>query len=163
MHGDSREHRFMRRAIELASQGVDAGDGGPFGCVIVRGEQIVGEGWNRVVATNDPTAHGEMVAIRAAASALGCFSLSGCDLFTTGEPCPMCLGAIQWARIDSVCFALGADDIAGIGFDDRAFFEQMARPRELRDPPMRAVDAALREEAAEVARRWAAKQDRVPY
>jgi len=153
----------MRRAIELAAQGVDAGDGGPFGCVVAHGDTIVGEGWNRVVSMNDPTAHGEMVAIRAAAARLGRFSLAGCELYTTGEPCPMCLGAIHWARLDAVHFALSADDIASIGFDDRAFHEQVAQSRERRALPVHAVSHELRSAAFEVARRWMARSDRVPY
>ncbi|MBX3354151.1 MAG: nucleoside deaminase [Phycisphaeraceae bacterium] len=153
----------MRRAVELAAHGVDAGHGGPFGCVIARGEEIVGEGWNQVVSSNDPTAHGEVVAIRAAAARLGRFSLAGCDLFTTGEPCPMCLGAIHWARIDAVHFALSAADIAAIGFDDRAFYEELAKPREARVLPVHAVSEELRQTAREVACRWLARSDRVPY
>jgi len=153
----------MRRAIELAARGVDAGDGGPFGCVVVHAGEIVGEGWNRVVATNDPTAHGEMNAIRAAASALGRFSLTGCELFTTGEPCPMCLGAIYWARLDAVHFAMSAGDIAGIGFDDDAFYEELLLPRERRALSVRQVDAPLRSAALDVARRWLAREDRVQY
>src|SRR5688500_18147594 len=90
------EEEFMRRAIELARKGVSAGDGGPFGCVIVKEGVVVGEGWNRVIGTNDPTAHGEMVAIRDACGKLNTFSLSGCELYTNGEPCPMCFSAIYW-------------------------------------------------------------------
>lgn len=159
----ARVDRFMQRAIALAARGVDAGDGGPFGCVIARGDTIVGEGWNRVVATNDPTAHGEMMAIRAAAAQLQQFSLAGCELFTTGEPCPMCLGAIHWARIDAVHFALSADDIARVGFDDREFHAELARPREERRLRVHAARAELREAAMKVAEQWLARENRVQY
>jgi len=163
MNASERIERFMQRAIELAAHGIDAGDGGPFGCVIVHDDEIVGEGWNRVVGSNDPTAHGEIVALRAAAARLGRFSLAGCELFTTGEPCPMCLGAIYWARIDAVHYAMDASEVAEIGFDDRAFYEQLAMPRERRALPVRAVGPAMRDAAAAVARRWLARDDRVPY
>lgn len=153
----------MRRAIQLAAHGVDRGDGGPFGCVIAHGGEIVGEGWNRVIGTNDPTAHAEIVAIRAAANRLGRFSLAGCELFTTGEPCPMCLGAVHWSRLDSITYALSAEDIAGIGFDDRAFYEEFALPRERRALPSRPIGPPFHAEALEVARRWLAREDRTPY
>jgi guanine deaminase len=115
----------MRRAIELARAGMRAGDGGPFGAVVVRDGEIVGEGWNRVLATNDPTAHGEIMAIRDACRRLGRFSLEGCEIHTTGEPCPMCLGAIHWARIEQIFFGFRVEDAATVGFDDREFYEQM--------------------------------------
>lgn len=153
----------MRRAIELAAQGVDAGDGGPFGCVIAQGDLVVGEGWNRVASTKDPTAHGEMVAIRAAAARLDRFALTGCELYTTGEPCPMCLGAIHWARLDAAHFALSTDDIAAIGFDDRAFHDALKRPRAERALPVLPVGAVLRRAALDVAEHWAARNDRVCY
>lgn len=120
--------RFMRRAIELARAGMKAGDGGPFGAVVVRNGQIVGEGANRVLAENDPTAHGEIVAIRDAARRLGTFNLEGCELYTTGEPCPMCLGAIYWARIPTVYFGFSIFEAAAIGFDDAAIFDEFALP-----------------------------------
>ena len=118
----------MRRAIELARQGMNQGAGGPFGAVIVKDGEIVGEGWNRVIATNDPTAHGEVTAIRDACGKLGTFSLEGCEIHTTGQPCPMCLGAIHWARIGRIYFGFRIEDAAAIGFDDTEFFHQMLLP-----------------------------------
>lgn len=119
---------FMRRAIELARHGMNQGAGGPFGAVIVRDGEIVGEGWNRVVSTNDPTAHGEISAIRDACAKLGTFSLTGCEIHTTGQPCPMCLGAIHWARIEKIYYGFQIEDAAAIGFDDTEFFRQMLLP-----------------------------------
>src|SRR5262245_26876367 len=145
--------RFMRRAIALARRGTTAGDGGPFGALVVRRGTIVGEGWNRVVATRDPTAHGEIVAMRAACHRLGTFSLSGSVLYTTGEPCPMCLAAAYWARIERIFYGFTIADAARIGFDDRFIYRQLARP-----PGRRAVPAAqvLAAEARRLAREYAA-------
>lgn len=157
---EARAQRFMRRAIELGRQGARAGDGGPFGTVIVKGGEIVGEGWNRVVATQDPTAHGEMVAIRAACRRLASFSLEGCELYTSGEPCPMCLGAIYWARIDRVFYGFSVGDAAGIGFDDRIIYEQLAAAPERRRIPETQLLAA---EALQVLQAYAADPDRVRY
>ncbi|MCW1885127.1 nucleoside deaminase [Luteolibacter flavescens] len=128
--------RFMRRAIELARTGMNAGAGGPFGAVVVRDGEIVGEGYNRVVATNDPTAHGEVVAIRDACARLGTFSLAGCEIHTTGEPCPMCLGAIHWARIGRIYYGFSISDAAAIGFDDREFYRQFSLPLHEREVPV---------------------------
>jgi len=153
----------MRRAIELAKRGVEAGDGGPFGCVVVRDGAILGEGWNRVVASNDPTAHGEINAIRAACAAEGTFSLAGADIFTTGEPCPMCLAAIHWARIDRIVYAFTHADAAAIGFDDSAIMEQLRLPAEQRATPSLAAPPELRIAALEIARAWFARPDRVQY
>lgn len=125
----------MRRAIELAREGMTSGAGGPFGAVVVRNGEIVGEGFNRVVAANDPTAHGEIVAIRDACSRLGTFHLDGCEIHTTGEPCPMCLGAIQWARIRRIYHGFTVSDAASAGFDDREFHRQFALPSEMRSIP----------------------------
>lgn len=126
------EKDFMGRAIELARAGMHAGDGGPFGAVVVREGEIVGEGWNRVLADKDPTAHGEVVAIRDACRRLNDFSLEGCEIHTTGEPCPMCLGAIHWARIGRIYYGFSISDAATVGFDDREFFEEFRRPAEER-------------------------------
>ena len=150
----------MRRAIALGRRGMNKGDGGPFGAVVVSRGAIVGEGWNRVVATGDPTAHGEIVAIRAACRRLASFRLSGCELYTSGEPCPMCLGAIYWARIDRVFFGFTADDAARIGFDDRFVYRQLAKPA-----ARRAIQAVqlLAPEARALARAYAAKPRRAKY
>lgn len=157
---DEKLASFMRRAIELARCGVEAGDGGPFGAVIVKEDRIVGEGWNRVIATNDPTAHGEITAIRDACNRLKTFDLSGCEIFTTGEPCPMCLAAIYWARIKNIYFGFSIEDAALIGFDDRLFFEELSRPPEERLIPRKQV---LKYEALSLAKNFAADPDRVFY
>lgn len=118
----------MLRAIGLARSGMRRGDGGPFGAVVTRDGAIVGEGWNQVLSRNDPTAHAEVVAIRDACARLGSFSLDGCEIHTTGEPCPMCLGAILWARIRRIHFGFGIAEAAEAGFDDREFHRQFALP-----------------------------------
>ncbi len=118
----------MERAVELGGDGIRGGEGGPFGAVVVREGEIIGEGWNRVLATNDPTAHGEIVAIRDACTKLADFSLEGCEIYTTGQPCPMCLGAIHWARISAIYYGFSIEDAAEIGFDDREFFKQFSLP-----------------------------------
>lgn len=126
---------FMRRAIELAQNGIRQGDGGPFGAVIVRDGKILGEGWNQVIRSNDPTAHGEVTAIRDACARLGTISLEGCEIYTTGQPCPMCLGAIYWARIRRIYFGFRVEDAADLGFDDTEFFRQMQLPPDQRFVP----------------------------
>ena len=125
----------MRRAIELARYGMLRGDGGPFGAVITKDGEIVGEGWNRVLVTQDPTAHGEIVAIRDACAKLGKIALDGCEIHTTGQPCPMCLGAIYWARLRAVYYGFRIEDAAAIGFDDREFFRQFGLPAGARAVP----------------------------
>ncbi len=142
---------FMKRAIELARQGMRRGDGGPFGAVVVKEGEIIGEGWNRVLATNDPTAHAEMMAIRAACARLGSFSLEGCEIHSTGEPCPMCLGAIHWARLGAIHHGFRVEEAAEAGFDDREFFRQMTLPPEQRRIPTR---ESCRAEALELLREY---------
>ena len=151
---------FMRRAIELARHGMNQGAGGPFGAVIVRAGTIVGEGWNRVLATNDPTAHGEVTAIRDACAKLGTFSLEGCEIHTTGQPCPMCLGAIQWARISKIHYGFRIEDAAAIGFDDTEFYRQMMLPAEERLIP--SVELC-RQESLELAQEYALLPDKQHY
>ena len=121
---------FMQAALDEAYQGIEAGDGGPFGSVIVKDGEIVGSGHNRVLAENDPTCHGEMEAIRDACRTLGTYDLSGCDLYTTAEPCPMCLGAVMWANIDAVYYGCTREDSDSIGFRDDAFYRQLAGEEE---------------------------------
>src|SRR5688572_3154517 len=123
---------FMRRAIELAQRGADSNDGGPFGCVVVRDGEVVGEGWNKVTSTNDPTAHAEVVAIRDACARLGDFQLDGCSVYTSCEPCPMCLGAIYWARPDRVIYANTRFDAASIDFDDDFIYHEINAPMDAR-------------------------------
>jgi guanine deaminase len=127
--GTNDDQLFLERTIELAVENV-ANAGGPFGALIVQGGRVVAEGQNRVTATLDPTAHAEVVAIRAACQLLGSFSLEGATLYTSCEPCPLCLSAALWARVDRVVFAANRDDAAAGGFDDREFYELFARSRE---------------------------------
>jgi len=150
---------FMRRAIELSRQCATS-DEGPFGAVVVRGGRIIGEGVNRVVPTGDPTAHAEIVAIRAACNAIGSHVLDGSVLYTSCEPCPMCLGAAWWARLAGIVYANTREDAAAIGFDDDAMYREIAAPLESRTLPIRRLGAA---EALEVFKLWHSKPDRVPY
>jgi guanine deaminase len=119
------EKKFLERAIELSRLGMQGGKGGPFGCVIVKDGKIVGEGYNEVTTTNDPTAHAEVVAIRKACQNLSSFQLTGCDVYASCEPCPMCLGAIYWARPSRVFFANTKDDAAAIDFDDQFIYSEI--------------------------------------
>jgi guanine deaminase len=151
---------FMQIAIELAAQHMRVRDGGPFGAVVARGAEIVARGWNQVTTTNDPTAHAEMTAIRAAAAAAGTFQLRGCVLYTSCEPCPMCLGAAYWARLDRIVFAATRADAAAAGFDDAEIYEELSRPLPARKLPMQ---EALRERAVEVFSEWLRMPDRTEY
>jgi tRNA(Arg) A34 adenosine deaminase TadA len=150
---------FMRRAIELSRDNVKRG-GGPFGAVIVKDGRIVGEGANRVTASNDPTAHAEVTAIRDACTRLGTFDLSGAEIYTSCEPCPMCLAAIYWARLDRIHFANTKVDAAEIEFDDQFIYQEFAREPERRRIPMRQM---LREEALAAFRDWQASATKIRY
>lgn len=150
----------MARAIELAVENVRSGRGGPFGAVVVRGQRIVAEGTNSVTSANDPTAHAEMVAIRAACSALKTFRLDDCEIFSTCEPCPMCLGAIYWARLKAVYFGGTAADAAAAGFDDAFIYKEIAAPMAERSIPFRQM---MRGEALGAFLEWSLKPDRVRY
>ena len=150
---------FIARAITLATENVAAG-GGPFGAVIVRDGMTLAEGQNRVTATLDPTAHAEVVAIRAACQAVGDFSLAGATLYTSCEPCPLCLSAALWARIDRIVFAADRHDAARGGFDDREFYELFSRDRATWDV---AIDVVRPENAAQPFDVWIAKDDRTDY
>jgi guanine deaminase len=154
------DQRFLREAIEVAREGMERGDGGPFGCVIVKDGQVVARGCNRVTSDNDPTAHAEVVAIRAACSALAAFQLEGCTVYTSCEPCPMCLGALYWARPVRVVYGATREDAAAAGFDDQLIYEELPLPPDQRRLPMQ---HALREEANTVFTAWLAKQDRLRY
>lgn len=151
---------FLREAIRLSVEKSQAGEGGPFGAVIVQNGQIVGRGWNRVTSTNDPTAHAEIVAIRDACSRLGTFSLAGCEIYTSCEPCPMCFAAIYWARLQRIYYAATSEDATAAGFDDAPFYRQLTLP-----PGERSIEMVqdLREEACEAFRAWMLKTDRMPY
>jgi tRNA(Arg) A34 adenosine deaminase TadA len=151
---------YLRRAAHLAGEGMGSNCGGPFGAVVVKGGQIVGEGFNRVLIDCDPSAHAEIVAIRHAGKALGTFELRGCEIFASGQPCPMCLAAIYWSRIDRVYFANTIEQAAEIGFDDCNFYGQLALPLEQRSVPQIHVPV---EEAAAVFGAWAKKIDKTKY
>ena len=150
----------MRAAIRLSIAKMRAGCGGPFGAVVVKGGRIVGRGWNQVTSTNDPTAHAEVVAIRDACKRLKNFQLNGCDLYTSCEPCPMCLSAIYWSRLRKVYFGNTRKDAAKIAFDDDFIYEQVALPIHQRKLVMKEL---LRDEALVAFKEWAAKTDKVPY
>lgn len=126
------EKKFLERAIELSKIGMQSGKGGPFGCVIVKDGKIIGEGYNQVITTNDPTAHAEVVAIRNACKTLNSFQLTGCDVYASCEPCPMCLGAIYWARPARVIYANTKEDAAAIRFDDQFIYDEIEKPGEAR-------------------------------
>lgn len=151
---------FMRRAIDLSNQKMEENCGGPFGAVIVKNGKIIGEGWNCVTSTNDPTAHAEMVAIRNATAAIKDFKLEGCEIYTSCEPCPMCLSAIYWARLDRIFYANMREDAERIGFDDAFLYREVALPEDKRSLP---VYRLLREEAKIVFDAWMRKQDRTEY
>jgi guanine deaminase len=154
------DNSFMARAIQLAVDNVRSGRGGPFGCVIVREGNVISEGANQVTATNDPTAHAEVLAIRLACQKLCCFELKGCELYTSCEPCPMCLSAIYWARIEKVYFGGLAEDAAQVGFDDSAIYREIAQPRARRKVPMIQM---MREEALAAFRAWEENPGKIPY
>lgn len=157
MHSDD---IFLERAIELARLGSQAGDGGPFGAVIVRAGTIIGEGWNQVVTSHDPTAHAEVSAIRAACATVGHFHLPGSILYASSEPCPMCLAAAYWARVDRIVFANSRLEAAAIGFCDDDLYEELNRPHVTRRILMEHHPNA---EALAVMAQWAADPTRVPY
>lgn len=151
---------FMREAIRLSVETMRNGKGGPFGAVIVKDGHIIARGFNRVLETNDPTAHAEVVAIREAAQTLKTFDLSGCQLYTSCEPCPMCLGAIYWSRLDEMYYANTRHDAAAIGFDDHFIYEELDRPPEQRRLQSHQL---LRDEAHAAFQEWAAKADKQGY
>lgn len=150
----------LRRAIELSRKNMTAGAGGPFGAVVVADGRVVAEGWNEVTSSNDPTAHAEVQAIRAACRALGTFSLAGATLYTSCEPCPMCLAAAYWARVGRIVYANSRDDAATIGFDDAHIYRELELPIAARSIPM---ERLLPDEAKTVFDAWTAKADRIAY
>lgn len=156
----SRIEKFMEAAVSLSARALEENAGGPFGCVIVKGEEIVGSGYNRVVANNDPTAHAEVVAIRDACRQLNTFQLTDCEIFSSCEPCPMCLGAIYWARPKAVYFANSRTDAAAIGFDDRFIYEELAQDIEQRKIPFHHCNSR---QAKEVFEQWSRKEEKAEY
>ncbi len=156
----TREEKFMMEAIILSQKGIDDNEGGPFGCIIVKDDKIIGSGSNKVINNIDPTAHAEIVAIRDACRHLGSFHLSGCEIYTSCEPCPMCLGAIYWARPKIIFYANTREDAASIGFDDSLIYSEMkAEPSDRKIP---AVNIG-RVHAVKVFRNWARKNDKTLY
>ena len=153
------KNEFMKRAIELSIESVNKG-GGPFGCVIVKDEKIVSEGSNKVTSSKDPTAHGEIVAIREACKKINNFSLSGCELYSTCEPCPMCLSAIYWARIEKIYYANTGEDAQKIDFDDSFIYSEFHKNINERKIPMTQM---MRDEALKAFELWNKKTDKVKY
>lgn len=151
---------FLREAIRLSHDKMEAGEGGPFGAVIVKDGAIVGRGWNRVTSTNDPTAHAEVTAIRDACSKMKTFTLTGCEIYTSCEPCPLCLAAIYWSRLDGVHYAATCDDAAAAGFDDANFYRELSLPMAERSIRM---TQGLRDEAKAAFAAWLKKMDRHHY
>ena len=154
------DRKFLLEAIALAKEGVEKSAGGPFGCVIVKDGVIVGKGHNQVTSTNDPTAHAEVMAIRDACAKLGGYQLTGCDLYTSCEPCPMCLGAIYWARPRRVIYACSRDEAADAGFDDAVIYQEINIPADKRKIPF---DHQCLPEAAALFDLWKIKGDKRLY
>ncbi len=151
---------FLLEAIRLSREKMEAGEGGPFGAVVVKDGKIVGRGWNRVTSANDPTAHAEIEAIRRACSTLGTFSLAGCELYASCEPCPMCLSAIYWARLNAVYFAASHEDASAAGFDDTVLYQEVAKGWGARSL---SFEQHLQAAAQEVFERWKAKTGKISY
>ena len=151
---------FMQRAIELSKINVECNAGGPFGAVIVKDGKIVGEGWNQVTSTNDPTAHAEVQAIRDACKNLNTFDLSGAEVYTSCEPCPMCLSAIYWARCTKIHYGNTKTDAAAIKFDDDFIYQEIAKPYAQRSIPLVPM---MREEALKIFKIWSEKTDKIQY
>jgi tRNA(Arg) A34 adenosine deaminase TadA len=154
------DNRFMARAIQLSIENVQSGWGGPFGAVVVKDDTVIGEAANQVTATNDPTAHAEVLAIRAACKELATFDLEGCEIYTSCEPCPMCLGAIYWAHLSRIYFGNSDADAAKIGFDDSLIYGEIAQPHSQRKIPMIQM---MREQALAAFRAWENKPNKIEY
>ena len=152
--------KFMRAAIRLSLDKMRRDEGGPFGAVVVRRGKIIARGWNRVTSANDPTAHAEVMAIRAACRKLKTFQLADCELYTSCEPCPMCLAAIYWARLKKVYYASSRRDVAKIGFDDELIYREVARPVSKR---LISMEQLLRADAGKVFAEWKDKPDKLVY
>lgn len=151
---------FMWEAIRLSQQNIRDGKGGPFACVIVKDGKVIARGTNLVTSTNDPTAHAEIVAIREACKEIGSYQLTGCEIYTSCEPCPMCLGALYWARPDTIYFANSRDDAAKAGFDDLFIYDELSKKISDRSIPTKQI---MREEGLAAFREWEQKQDKIQY
>jgi tRNA(Arg) A34 adenosine deaminase TadA len=156
----TREEMFMHEAVLLSEKGAENNDGGPFGCVIVKNDKIIGRGNNKVTSTNDPTAHAEIIAIREACKKLETFQLEGCEIYTSCEPCPMCLGAIYWARPKIIYYANTRKDASEIGFDDSLIYDEINTDLEMRKIPILNIG---RDEAGKIFKKWKEKNDRKFY
>ncbi|WP_440880575.1 nucleoside deaminase [Tenacibaculum sp. C7A-26P2] len=156
----NKHHEFMSEAVKAAIIGIKNNEGGPFGCIIVKNGEIIGQGNNKVTSTNDPTAHAEVTAIRNACKKLNSFQLHGCTIYTSCEPCPMCLGAIYWARPDKVYYGCGQKDAAKIGFDDSFIYKQIPLSYHERNIPFEQIG---REMALIPFEKWIHKNDKVTY
>ncbi len=156
----NREEKFMQAAIEEGLKGMRNNEGGPFGCVVVKNDEIIGRGHNLVVGTNDPTAHAEVTAIRDACKNINDFQLEGCEIYTTCEPCPMCLGAIYWARPAVIYYGNTRQDAADIGFDDSMIYDEITQPLHKRIIPIKPIG---REQTMEMFKEWAIKNDKTEY
>jgi tRNA(Arg) A34 adenosine deaminase TadA len=156
----TREEKFMMEAIKLSQYAIDNSEGGPFGCIIVKDDTIVGRGNNKVVSTNDPTAHAEIVAIRDACKNLGTFQLDGCEIYTSCEPCPMCLGAIYWARPKVIYYANNCKDAADAGFDDSLIYSELKI--NISDRKIPSIEIG-RDEALKVFQAWKNDPDKTEY
>ncbi len=151
---------FIKEAVRLSRENVINGDGGPFGAVIVKDGKIIASGTNRVTSKNDPTAHAEIEAVRSACSLLNTFNLSGCEIYSSCEPCPMCLSAIYWARLDKIYFANTKKDAAEINFDDKFIYEEISKPLHKRKIPILKID---HDDAKKVFEEWIKKEERINY
>lgn len=156
----SRELKFMQQAIQLGREGVAKNEGGPFGCVIVKNDTIIGRGWNKVISNNDPTAHAEVTAIRDACRNLASYQLTDCEIYTSCEPCPMCMGAIYWARPSKVYFANTREDAANIGFDDSLIYHELILPLNERKI---SIEGIGREDAIKLFEEWVQKENKNLY
>ncbi|MFT5214594.1 MAG: guanine deaminase [Patiriisocius sp.] len=156
----SKHEEYMSEAVKAALKGMNNNEGGPFGCIVVKNGVIIGRGNNKVTSTNDPTAHAEVTAIRDACKNIGSFQLDGCIVYTSCEPCPMCLGAIYWARPDKVYYGSNQQDAADIGFDDEFIYKEIPLPYEERSIPFEQIGRQI---ALEPFNKWAEKQDKTKY
>lgn len=156
----TREEKFMMEAIALSKKGIENNEGGPFGCIVVKNNEIIGRGNNKVIVENDPTSHAEVVAIRDACKTLGTFQLDGCEIYSSCEPCPMCLGAIYWARPKIVYYANTRDDASAIGFDDSMIYNEISIDRDNRKIPLINL---CREYALQIFEHWFNRNDKTLY
>lgn len=154
------DKKFIERAIALSEKGMDNNAGGPFGAVVVKNGEIIAEGYNEVTSSNDPTAHAEVVAIRKACGGLGTFQLTDCIVYTSCEPCPMCLGAIYWARPKAVYYACTKEDAAEIGFDDHFIYDEI--DKDISERNIKFINLG-REEGKEIFKKWETKEGRTDY